>query len=187
MPTDAEYPDAAVYYVPPADAAAYPVRQGDLFRSIQVGGETWFGCQLVHPTCELTKASVTHVQVIRVRPFTALSTDMARSRVTAGLEETDGQLRVAYAHTFFLAPVRGGADYDQPMFSDFREVTLIDRHQLLAMTRLAAMSHDLRLYFIRRKIYFRYRFRLQIEAVLDLERTRIANDPAFVGPRPTWE
>ncbi len=106
--------------------------------------------------------------------------------MTAGLEEVNGQLRIAYAHTFFLAPVSGGAEYDQPMFSDFREVTLIDRQQLLTMTRVAAMSHDLRLHFIRRKIYFRYRFRLHIDAVLDLERTRIANDPAFVGPRPTW-
>jgi hypothetical protein len=186
LPTDSEYPDAGLYYISPADAGAYPVRQGDLFPAIEVGEEKWSACQLVHPTCELAKASVKNVQVIRVRPFTALPDDHARARVAAGLEEVDGQIRVAYAHTFFLAPVSGTAHHDQPMFSDFRDVTLVDREGLLGMKRVAAMTHDLRLYFIRRKIYFRYRFRLGIDAVIDLERMRIRGDPDFVGPKPTW-
>lgn len=142
MPTDAEYPNQRLYYVASAEAGAYPFRQGDLFPPLAIGEQKWFACQLVHPTCELKKPSVKQVQVVRVRPLTALADDAAKSRVTAGLEEVDGELRVAYANTFFLAPVAGSDTYGQPMFSDFREVALVDRQQLMAAERVAAMSHD---------------------------------------------
>lgn len=181
---DGWYLPADESWVAAEEAGEHPVRQGDLLGSIPVAGEEWFAAQIVHPTCELSKASVERVQVVRVRPLEALPDEHQRARVTTGYQEVENQVRPAFAHTFFLAPA--GSPFDVPMFSNLREVGLIDGEQLTADRRVAAMSHDARVTFIRRKIYFRYRLLLPFEEVRRLEANRIAADPAFSGPKPPW-
>jgi hypothetical protein len=94
-------------------------------------------------------------------------------------------VRIAFAHTFFVAPVQGGA-MDVPMWADFREVALAPREQFTQDARIGALTHDARVTFIRRYLYFRLRWSLSFEQVRDMEAARIAADPAFGGPRPDW-
>ena len=46
------------------------------------------------------------------------------------------------------------------------------------------MTHDARVTFIRRAVYFRYRILLALDDIRRWEATRIASDPAFAGSRP---
>jgi hypothetical protein len=182
--SDSWYLPAAEYYVPPAEADAYPVRQGDLFPAGLPDIEDWAACQLVHPTCELPKSSVMDVQVIRVEPIAERINDQKQgAAVVAGFVEKDGAFRVAQASTFFLPPY---AEDQPPMFSNFREVETVPREHFTVKRRLAALTHEARVTFIRREIYFRYRIALTYNVVRDLEAQRIGNDSAFKGPRPTW-
>jgi len=48
------------------------------------------------------------------------------------------------------------------------------------------MSHDARVAVLRRDAYFRYRWPVSLDDVLNLERFRIEADSNFVGPRPPW-
>lgn len=48
------------------------------------------------------------------------------------------------------------------------------------------MTHDCRLAWIRRWIYFRLRLTVTLAQVREMEAERIANDPTFEGPRPDW-
>ncbi|MGZ6709614.1 MAG: hypothetical protein ACXVFN_22055 [Solirubrobacteraceae bacterium] len=183
---DSPYLHHADYWVPAADAGEYPVRQGDLFANVQTDDGTPLEAALiVHPTCELAKASVTHVQIARVHPLAALPDANQRQRVVAGISEKDGGVRIAFAHTFFVAPVEGSA-LDSPMWADLRELILAPREQFTQDARIGALTHDARVTFIRRYLYFRLRWSLTFEQVRDVESARIAADPAFAGPRPDW-
>jgi hypothetical protein len=106
-------------------------------------------------------------------------------RVVAGISEKDGGVRIAFAHTFFIAPVEGSA-LDFPMWADFRELALAPRDQFSQDARVGALTHDARVTFIRRYLCFRPRWPLSFEQVREMEAARIAADPAFAGPRPDW-
>jgi hypothetical protein len=174
------YLPAGEYWVPPDEASAYPLRQGDLLGPTTVAGELWTAALIVHPTCELAKRSVERIQVARVRLLSELADGRQRTAVVAGVSETGGALRVAFAHTFFVAPATG----DGPLWCDLRDIVQVPRDALAA--RVAAMTHDARVTFIRRYAYFRFRILLSFDQVRALEAARIAADPAFSGPRPAW-
>ena len=179
--SDAWYLDASEYYVG-TGTEEYPLRQGDLIAGPTVGGEPWAAAQVVHPTCELGKRTLREAQVVRVRPLSDAPDDFTRGLLVAGFREEDGERRVAVAHTFFLPPWADGAP---PCFASFREIATIPA-PIKARSRVAATSHDCRVAFIRRWLYFRFRLAFTFEQVRAWEATRIANDPAFVGPKPTW-
>jgi hypothetical protein len=183
---DSPYLHRADYWVATAEAGEHPVRQGDLFVNVQTAdGAHLDAALIVHPTCELGKASVTNVQLARVWPLDALPDENQRQQVVAGISEKDGGVRIAFAHTFFVAPVEGSA-LDIPMWADFRELVLAPREQFGHDARIGALTHDARVTFIRRYLYFRLRWSLSFEQVRDMEAARIGADPAFAGPRPDW-
>jgi hypothetical protein len=176
----------ADYWVAAAQAGEYPVRQGDLFANVQTAGGAHLDAALiVHPTRELGKASVTNVQVARVLPLDVVSAETQRQQVVAGISETAGGVRIAFAHTFFLAPVEHSA-LDIPMWADFRELVVAPREQFTQDARIGALSHDARVTLVRRYLYFRLRWSLSFKHVRDMEAARITADPAFAGPRPDW-
>lgn len=177
------YVHRSAYWVPAGQAADYPVRQGDLFGPVRVGTDSWEAAIIVHPTCELGKASVGETQVARVRSLSALSDDRQRVAVQAGLNERDGRARVAFAHTFFVAPVPG-SHLAEPMWADLREIAAAARGQFTPETRIGALTHDARVTFIRRYVYFRFRLALSFEQVRDLEAARIGANPASTGRAP---
>jgi hypothetical protein len=181
--SDAWYLDADEYYVPRKDVAEYPIRQGDLAAGPEIDGERWSAAQIVHPTCELGKSSVKAVQIVRVRPLSELDDDFLRSLVVAGYSERDGQRRVALAHTFFLPP---WTEDSEPSFSSFREIATVPRKTFESAQRVAAITHDCRVTFIRRWLYFRFRLGFSPDQVRAWEATRISADPAFAGPKPNW-
>ncbi len=170
------------YYAPSRNRSAYPIRQGDIFVLPEMP-PTWSALQVVHPTCELSKPAVREIQVVKVEPFSGLSDDHQRSLVAAGLSEKSGAWRIAMAHTFFLRPWGRVRD---PHYANFREIALISRDNLRAEHRVAALTHDCRVTFIRRWLYFRFRILLSFDEVRNLEAARISMDPTFEGPRPPW-
>lgn len=177
------YPPPDAYYVPAQESAEYPLRQGDLVGPVAIDGITRSIVQLVHPTCELSKAGVDRLQVCMVEPLDDLADDFQRGCVVAGMRESIGRFEIALAHTFFLSgfpPARDG------MFANFRRLHLVDRTEVSLATRQAALTHDCRAAFIRRWFYFRFRILLSLDAVRALEAERIRADPAFEGPRPPW-
>lgn len=184
--TDAWYPLAEEYYVDNPDSDDFPVRQGDLMMTpdgvVDASGQPWYACQLVHPTCEVPKASVTELHVIRVRSLSSVGAK-DQEAIIRGLEYKDGSPRIAWANTFFLPPIGG---LDQPMFSDFRAVMRVPKSGLDVARRIAALSHDTRVAFIRRKLYWEQRWMLHLEDVRSLEASRIRADGAFAGPKPEW-
>lgn len=183
---DSPYLHHADYWVAAAEAGEYAVRQGDLFANAQtVNGAHLDAALILHPTCELGKASVTNVQVAQVLALDALSDENQHQRVVAGISEKDGGVRIAYAHTFFVAPVEG-SPLDFPMWADLRELVLATRGHFTKDARIGALTHDARVTFIRRCVYFRLRWSLGFEQVRDMEAARIAADRAFAGPRPDW-
>lgn len=164
-----------------------PLRQGDVFTAPETcltsKGKRWFACQLIQPSCEvISKSEPAQLQVIRVRP---LSDAGKRSQpgVVAGAVDVDGEVRIYWAHTFFLPPVPTS---DKPTFSNFRDVQLVDRDALTAETRLGCLTHDARVYFQRRMLYWRYRWAVPIDKVFALEADRIRDDPHFFGEKPAW-
>jgi hypothetical protein len=181
--SDAWYLDANEYFVPPSGATEYPIHQGDLVAGPEVAGERWHAAQIVHPTCELAKSSVKAVQVVRVRPLADLDDDFLRSLVVAGYSERDGERRVAVSHTFFLPPWEANGE---PCFANFREIVALPREHRELGDRLAAITHDCRVTFIRRWLYFRFRLAFGFDQVRSWEAARIAVDPAFGGSKPAW-
>lgn len=181
--SDAWYLDADQCYVPSRDASEHPMRQGDLVEGPTIDGKSWHAAQIVHPTCELGKSSVKAVQIVRVRQLSDLDDDFLRSLVVAGYSERDGQRRVALAHTFFLPPWTEGGG---PAFSNFREIVTVPRKTLGSTRRLAAITHDCRVTFIRRWLYFRFRLGFSLEQVRAWEAARISADAAFAGSKPKW-
>ena len=82
----------SLYWVPAAEADAYPVRQGDLFAEATLAdGSVWEAAVIVQPTCELGKPSVAHVQVAHVRALEVLPDISQRMLVQAGFRERDGR------------------------------------------------------------------------------------------------
>lgn len=157
--SDAWYLDADDYYVTGGD---YPVRQGDLVAGPMIGEDRWLAAQIVHPTCELPKSTVSRIQVVRVRPLSDLDDDFLRSLVVTGYHEKGGERRVALAHTFFLPPWEAGGE---PCFANFREIATIRREGDGAADRVAAITHDCRVTFIRRWLYFRFRLSFRFDQV----------------------
>ena len=181
--SDAWYLDASEYYLSEGERDEYPLRQGDVLRGTTMGGERWLAAQVIHPTCELPKAAVKEVQVVRVRSLAEVSDDFHRALVVAGYREVDGERRVAVANTFLLPPWTDGG---QPCFANFRELETVPRSAATVAKRVAAMTHECRVTLIRRYLYFRFRLAFRLEDVRSWEATRIGNDPAFEGPRPSW-
>jgi len=177
------YVHRSAYWVPPEQVADHPVRQGDLFGPVQVGSERWEAAIIVHPTCELGKASVAEVQVAPVLSMSALPDDRRRVAVQAGFSERDGQVRVAFAHTFFVAPVPG-SHLAEPMWANLRHIAPAARGQFTPKARVGALTHDARVTFIRRYLYFRFRLALSFEQVRDLEAARSARTPPSRGRSP---
>lgn len=184
-PRGAWYMHRSRYWVAPEQAPDHPVRQGDLFADVQAQDGSWNAALIVHPTCELGKTSVKEIQVARVHRLAALPDVAQRARVQAGFQEREGNVMVAFAHTFFVAPVPGST-LAEPMWADLRDIASSPRDQFDASKRVGALSHDARVTFIRRYLYFRFRLALRFEQVRDLEAARIGADPAFSGPRPDW-
>lgn len=180
---DPWYPPPGAYYVPEEEAQAYPPRQGDIIGPVLIEGARTPLVQVVHPTCELDKKSVDRVQVCVVERLSDLGDNFQRGCVVAGMREKDGQFLVALAHTFFLP---GIPPYDEGMFTNFRRLHLVDRDEVSLGNRQAALTHDCRVYFIRRWFYFRFRILLSLDQVRGLEAERIRADPLFWGPRPPW-
>ena len=111
---------------------------------------------------------------------------MQRSIVAGENTDSNGNIRVAMAHTFFLAPVDTNIEFSEAMFADFRQVALVDKDKITTDRRVAIMAHGARVYFIRRYLYWRQRWKIQIDQVRSLEQRRISMDTNFMGPRPAW-
>ena len=180
---DPWYPDPAHYYVQSSEAGEYPLRQGDLIGPVSGPNFSAGLAQIVHPTIELNKKSVELVQVCMVEPLSVLADDFQRGLVVAGQRERDGRMLIAAANTFFLAALQLGGD---AMFADFRRLHLVSQDEVRLDKWLAALTHDCRVHFIRRWVYFRFRILLALQQVRELESQRKGNDPAFEGPRSNW-
>ena len=150
-------------------------------------GRPWLALMVGHPACDLgAKGAPKGVQVFRVHPLKAVSRQQ-RSEIIVGYTlDLQGQMRVARLNLVYLAPVPGSPTHDQPMFADLREPIRIPLPDLEAAGRLAAMTHEARVAVLRRDALFRYRWNLSLDQVFALERTRIAGDQAFEGPKPDW-
>ena len=68
----------------------------------------------------------------------------------------------------------------------FREIASVARGRFSTEARVGALSHDARVTFTRRYLYFRFRLALSLDQVRDLEAARIHADRAFEGPKPAW-
>jgi hypothetical protein len=142
--------------------------------------------QVLHPSCELgAKATdTTEVLVARVYRVNEYGTN-SRGPIRTGFIERGGQIQVAAANTFWLPPEPDSAD-GEDQFTDFRWCQRVPLRELRTAGRLAALDHDARVALIRRELYFRYRHIVSTADVQGLEAARIANDPAYESPRPSW-
>ena len=186
---DSWYPRDDGYYVS-ENVEQTPIRQGDILAlgsaCKNAEGEEWLGCILIHPSCEVSTGKTSKIQVVRIRQLQEHKEGMQEYIVAGESTDSNGNIRVAMAHTFFLAPVEDSIGFSSPMFADFRDLTLVEKDMVTRDRRIAVMSHDARVYFIRRYLYWRQRWKVHIETVLNLERLRISEDPNFQGPRPAW-
>lgn len=185
--SDGWYPDADDYYVSDPDPALFPVRQGDLMQppddAVDSKGRPWVACQVIHPSCEIVaKAEPPDLQVIRVLLLSSVKGKFHEA-ILRGLNFVDGSPRVAWANTFFLPPAAGA---QEPMFADFRQPRRVPRAQLDVSRRVAALTHDTRVYFIRRKLYWEQRWLMDPRDLFGLEASRIRGDPKFLGEKPEW-
>lgn len=190
--TDAWYPPAGGYWVPAGEAGDYPLRYGDVVATPDLDvcrtgkGHLWSHLLVLHPSCELgaKAAADTEVVVARVNKVTDMGAQQ-RAQLRVGFAERDGELVVAHANTFWMPPLTGQDD-DTDWYADFRRPQRVPLDALRSAGREAAMTHDTRVYLIRRELYFRYRWLTPVEDIRQLEATRIGGDPDFVGPRPEW-
>lgn len=194
---DAWYPLPADYWAVPPDDQARPLRYGDLFRApassasgqplVTAAGSAWHAVMALSPSCELvTKAKDTDlVEVARVIPLAAQDPKPAAA-ITAGWQERDGRVTVAFAHTVFLAGVPHSETHDGAMFATLKDTVRVRFGDLRAAGRIAALDHDARVAVIRRELYYRYRWLVPMTDVQALEAARISSDLHFTGPRPPW-
>lgn len=190
--TDAWYPPADTYWVRTDEVDAYPLRHGDVVATPDLDvcrtqkGQLWSHVVVLHPSCELGAKALadTEVVVARVNRVTDIGAQQ-RASVRVGFAERDGELVVAHANTFWMPPLPGQGD-DTDFYADFRRPQRVPLAALRAAGRVAAMTHDARVYLIRRELYFRYRWLTTVDDIRQLEAVRIAGDPHFVGPRPGW-
>jgi hypothetical protein len=190
--SDNWYPLAADYWVPPDQEDSYPIRYGDLFRAPPLDvcrtakGKPWSAVLVLQPSCELTAkaADDTQVLVARVNEVSDISAPQ-RPAVRVGWSEREGQVAVAHANAFWMPPHPAQGD-DTDWYADFRRLQPVPLADLRHVGRLSAMTHDARVYLIRREIYFKCRWITPLGQIFDLERGRILNDSQFIGPRPAW-
>lgn len=186
---DTWYPDATEYYAD-ADVPTIPVRQGDVLLPSQAchdsKGKKWLACLVIHPSCDIITQKVDRIQVCRVRLLSEQK-DRFQEMIVAG-HRTDSQGRhmVAMAHTFFLPPVPGSSEFFSAMYADFQRTTTIPIAEVTQQRRVAALTNDARVYFIRRSLYWRQRWFIRLQEVFDFEAARIGSDTDFRGPRPEW-
>lgn len=189
---DSWYPLSDQYWVPAGDEDVCPIRYGDVCGTPDLPtlrtskGKPWHKVLVLHPSCELgAKAgSDTEVLVARVNRVSDIGTNQ-RAAVRLGWAERDGRLLVAHANTFWLPPL-AGQDSDIDWYADFRRLASVPLGDLRVAGREAAMTHDARVHLIRREIYFKYRWLLDVDEVRNNESRRIGNDVDFEGPRPSW-
>ena len=186
---DAWYPLQENYYAE-SELARIPVRQGDLIEPgsicLDSRGRSWHGCIVVHPSCEVVTGKADRVQVCRVRRLQDHRGKYQQMIVRGETTGDDGQPRIAMSHTFFLPPARQSGSFSVPMFADLREVAMLPKAEVTSDHRVAALTHDARVHFIRRSLYWRQRWFVSLNDVRDLEAVRIGSDPNFEGPRPDW-
>jgi hypothetical protein len=149
-------------------------------------GKRWPHVIVLHPSCEINakSASDTAILVARVNRIQNLSAPQ-RAVVRLGWREENLVAKVAHTNTFWMPPLpmqEDGADW----YADFRRLVSVDPKSLDESGREACMSHDARVYLIRKEMSFKYRWNVSIDEVRELERQRIASDPNFVGPKPSW-
>ncbi|MGI8808565.1 MAG: hypothetical protein ACR2KK_12105 [Acidimicrobiales bacterium] len=187
-----QYPAASEYWVDAAAVDKYPNRYGDVFATPEVDecvdrkGRRWAHVLVLHPSCELggKAAADTEVLIARVNAVTAIGATQ-RAAVRMGWREVDGEAVHAYTNTFWLPPIPGQDD-DADWYADFRRLQRVPLGALLDAGREATMTHDARLFLIRREIYFKYRWQVSHADVQAAEASRINGDSNFVGPRPDW-
>ena len=186
---DSWYPPYSSYY-DSAYSDQIPVRQGDILKlgsnCDSAQREEWLDCIVIHPSCEIITGKASKIQVSRIRQLQEHKEGMQEYIIAGESTDSNGNIRVAMAHTFFLPPVIGNIDFSEPMFADFRDLALVDKNKITSDQRVAIMAHDARVYFIRRYLYWRQRWKIHIEQVLALEKRRISRDTYFEGPRPAW-
>lgn len=145
----------------------------------------WPGFVVVSPSCEVQNKTA-GVQVARLHRLSELQDPFQRTAVTYGFDTRDAVVRVAFAHTFWMPPAADDGPLSDALFVDFRDARLLDRDAVAQERRAQALTHDARVYFIRRKVFYRYRWLLSVDNVRGLEAARIAGDESFRGPRPAW-
>lgn len=194
---EAWYPNPGAYWVPAAEADAWPYRYGDLFHApatdahgtplTGAAGAPWEAVMTYSPSCELaTKAKPTDtVEVVRVLRLDTQD-PAAAQRIIVGWEEKDAVISIAFAHTIFLAAVPSHPTHDHPMFANLKATTRVTVSDLHESGRIAALTHDARVSVIRRDLYYRYRWILPTSEVKAVEQARISTDPHFAPPRPDW-
>lgn len=191
------YPLPETYWVPEGHPDERPFRYGDLFAVPSVdtagtaltdkAGQPWHAVMALSPSCELvSKAKPTDaVEVARVYPLGSQD-DKTQAAISAGWQERDGRIGVAFTHTIFLAPVPAHPTHGEPMFAHLKNTTRVTFSSLQQAGRIAALDHDARVHIIRREIYYRYRWLIPTETVRANEAMRMSNDPYFTEPRPPW-
>lgn len=191
MTTDAWFPPADEYWVDASESDQHPLRYGDMCAAPDLEecrtakGKSWAHVLVLHPSCELgvKAASDTEVIVARVNRVADIGASQ-RGAVRLGWAERNGQILVAHANTFWMPPLPTQDD-DTDFYADFRRLQRVPFAALRDL-REAAMTHDTRVYLIRRELYFKYRWLVDLDNVRMLETERIAGDPNFAGPRPDW-
>jgi len=143
---------------------------------------SWRKVLILHPSCELgaKAAADTEVLVARATPVSAIGKSQ-RPAVRMGWAERDGKLLVAHANTLWLPPLPGQATSTPDWYVDFRRLASVSLRDLRAGGREAAMTHDARVHLIRREIYFKYRWLVDVAEVQGNEADRIGSDPTLKG------
>ncbi|MEP6665604.1 MAG: hypothetical protein ABJA81_04055 [Nocardioidaceae bacterium] len=174
-----------------------PFRHGDLFHTPAVNvdgvplatsdGSLWHAAMVLSPSCKLVSKVKDDdpIEVARVVPL-SIQPPKEAAAIAAGWQEKDGRLRVAFAHTVFLAGVPESTSHTDGMFAHLKTTTRVRMRELRAVGRIAALDHDARVSVIRRELYYRYRWLISMDDVGANEATRISCDPHFAEPRPDW-
>jgi hypothetical protein len=191
LPFQGTYPADDNFWISGAAADSYPLRYGDLFRTPDSAalrttkGRPWTAVMALHPNCELgAKGAPDGIQVIRVHRLREVSNSQ-QDEVRAGFRQTESGIQPARVNMVYLAPPPC-QDLAEELYADLRQTARVDNEIIPAESRLAVMSHDARLALLRRDIYFRYRWDIELTQLVELEAGRIRADQKYEGPRPSW-